>query len=425
MTALAVALVAIALVLRSCHHPHAQGMSAPMLQTAGATRGDVVQTVACGGKVTAKREVEIKCKATGQIVNLPVDSGDQVKAGAVLIELDPGLEKRRLRQAQIDLDSAEARRLQAKSQLETTQQEKITTVHRTQIELATAVASAQDAALKAQRAATLFSHQLVSQEENEAAQLASLQAHNALGEAQSRVDDLPLLDQTIEERRQDLALATAAVETQRLLLDDANERLNDTRVLSPINGVVVAPKVQTGQIISGVSDVTGGTQVMTLADLSQVFVLADVDESQIGQVAVGQAAVLELDAMPDQTFDGVVRRVAPEGTTDKGGGIVSFEVTVEVVSSNHTLLRPEMTATLDIHTGEAKGVLLVPITAIQHRKGKTIVWTPGPNGSRVDREVRIGLSDGEHVQILSGLAEKEQVVVESAGGESKWKNDGD
>lgn len=409
------------IVIGAAWHRHPPPRPTPP-PSAEVLRADLIHTVPCTGKVTARREVEIKCKATGQIVGLPVDNGDTVHRGDLLLELDPEIEARHVHQAQIDLESASARLAQAKAQLaiaqvtEESEQVRLRNAHDS------AAARAQDAEQKARRAHQLREHQLISEEEAEAAEVARLQAQNDLSDASSQLTtQRRSLALTTELRRQDQELAQAALDQARLALQDAQQRLQDTKVLAPLDGVVVNPKVQVGQLISGVGDVTGGTSVMTLADLSQIFVKASVDESQIGEVRVGQEAAATFDAFPTATFSGVVRRIAPEGQAENGN-VVTFEVTIEITASNRSLLRPLMTATVDIHTGHADHVLVVPIEAIRHRKDRCYVTLRGegsaPGG---EREVTVGLSDGERQEVRSGLREHEHVLLLSDEG-GKWQH---
>ena len=148
-----------------------------------------------------------------------------------------------------------------------------------------------------------------------------------------------------------------------------------------------------------------------------MFVLAAVDESDIGQVLVGQRVKVTVDAYPGKRFDGSVVRISPRGVNVSN--VVTFEVKVEVTAPEKALLRPEMTANVEILVAEKADVLLAPSDAIVRKGGKATVTVKKADGATEAREVRTGISDGRRTEILSGLAAGETVVV-SNGADSKW-----
>jgi HlyD family secretion protein len=205
-------------------------------------------------------------------------------------------------------------------------------------------------------------------------------------------------------------------------LDLARERLNDTKVYSPIDGVVTARSVQIGQIISsGISNVGGGTTALTVSDLSRIFSLASVDEADIGKVTVGQPAEITVDAFPGKRFIGRVERIAIRGVNVSN--VVTFEVKIEVTSKDKGLLRPEMTTNVDIVAAARDSVLSVPTDAIVRKGGKSHVTVVKADGAKEDRIVGTGISDGQRTEITTGATEGE-VVVNYQGADSKWKGGG-
>ena len=145
-------------------------------------------------------------------------------------------------------------------------------------------------------------------------------------------------------------------------LDLARQRLTETRVVSPVDGVVTQRAVQIGQIISsGISNVGGGTTALVVSDLSRIFVLAAVDESDIGQVRPGQRVKVTVDAYRNREFAGEVVRISPRGVNVSN--VVTFEVKIEVTARDKELLRPEMTANVEILIDERPDALLAPSDA--------------------------------------------------------------
>jgi multidrug efflux pump subunit AcrA (membrane-fusion protein) len=150
--------------------------------------------------------------------------------------------------------------------------------------------------------------------------------------------------------------------------------------------------------------------VMTISDLSQSFVVAAVDESDVGRVRVGQAAIVALDAFPDERFEGQVLRIASRGVNISN--VVTFEVRIAVHGENQRLLRPEMTASVQIRVEARDRVLLVPSNAVVRKDECSYVRVARPGGRSEERAVELGISDGTSQEIRSGLAEGESVLVE-------------
>jgi RND family efflux transporter MFP subunit len=214
------------------------------------------------------------------------------------------------------------------------------------------------------------------------------------------------------------------VQSNQIELTLAQQRVKDTVVVAPMDGVVSARNVQIGQIISsGISNVGGGTTVLVLSDLSRLYVLASVDESDIGKVEKGQRARITADAFPGTEFRGEVVRIATRGVNTSN--VVTFEVKIEVLGPNKGLLRPEMTANVEIVAAEQPEALLVPAEALTRREGRRLAQVVRADGTLEERAVETGLGDGTQVEILSGLSEGETVGYRKGETESRWRSDGD
>lgn len=388
--------------------------------TAAVERGEIVNTVASDGKVVSNLDVEIKCKASGEIVELPFDVSQSVKKGDLLVKLDPVDEQRSVRQAEASLASAEARLVNARETLVLEQANLDTNRQRARADREAALAQARDARAKADRLEELLGRKLASLEEYETAQTRAVQAAVALEGAEIRLAELDAAERALELARQQIRVAEAQVLGERVALDVARQRLADTRVVAPMDGVVTARDVQVGQIISSpISNVGGGTTVLTLSDLSRMFVLAAVDEADIGQVQVGQPARVTVDAFPGRRFEGAVVRIAPRGVNVSN--VVTFEVKIEVISADRHLLLPEMTANIQIEAARREETLLVPADAVVRRAGKPQVTVVHTDGTREERTVATGIGDGQRMEITEGLAEGEVVLVRTGDAESKWR----
>ncbi|MBN2491628.1 MAG: efflux RND transporter periplasmic adaptor subunit [Planctomycetes bacterium] len=396
------------------------GAAAP--RVVAVTNGALRVVVEATGRVVAEQEIEIKCKASGEIIKLPVDVSDSVRKGDVLLQLDPADEERSVRRAEVALAVSEARLAQARLSLEIAEQELATERARAEPALDSAQAKAQEAEARLARVDQLVEKKVASREELDAARTTRAQAVSDLEAARARIEDLKSRATQIEVRRQDVRIAEAEVETDKLSLSDAKQRLADTTVMAPIAGVVAERNVQVGQITaSGINNVGGGTTVMSLADLSRVYVLVTVDESDIGRIEVGQRVRITVDAYPDTLFPGQVVRIATKGQSTSN--VVTFEVKVEVRGRDGGLLKPEMTANVEIVAVEKEDVLLMPAQALVRRRDERFVTVRKADGAEERRAVTTGASDGEMVEILDGLTAGEAVVLPRAGADSRWNRD--
>ena len=382
--------------------------------------GPVRVVVESTGKVTPEQEVEIKCKASGEVVKLPVDVSDKVKKGQLLVQLDPENEDRSVKRARVALAASVAKVEQARLGLRISERNLTTERTRAEAALVSAEAKAKEARSKFERAKELTARSTISEQEFEEADSARAEAKSSLEDARARVEDLKTEKLAIDAKRQAVRVAEAQVESDKLNLSEAEQRLQETKVVAPIDGTVAERNVQVGQIIaSGISNVGGGTSAMTLVDLSRMYVLASVDESDIGRIKPGLRARVTVDAYPDIVFPGEVSRVAAKGK--EVSNVVTFEVKIEVQGRRRSLLKPGMRANVEIQAVDKDKALLVPVAAVGRRRRSRYVTVKKPDGATEEREVQVGVSDGERMEITSGLKEGEAVVVGKGGGSSRWR----
>jgi len=244
------------------------------------------------------------------------------------------------------------------------------------------------------------------------------------------------------------AFATAQEEAtrSRAALDGATDNLSKCRFFAPFDGVVSALNVEQGEIVITGTMNNAGTQILTVSDLSRMLVRADVDETDVVDMKIGQKAKISVDAFPDTTFAGTVVEIgntAKRSITSAVEGQTNFEVKV-VFDSNVPQVRPGMTADVDIETGTHPGTLAVPIQAVVVRTQRELdraARKPGKREARVrgtmmsadedtvgkkDKEitgvfvvrtdvaqfvpVRTGLASETMIEIFGGVKEAEAVV---------------
>lgn len=220
-------------------------------------------------------------------------------------------------------------------------------------------------------------------------------------------------------------VASAKEEVQR-----AQTNLGYATITSPIDGVVLSKSVEEGQTVAASFSTP---ELFTIAqDLTNMQVVADVDEADIGDVKEGERVTFTVDAYPDDTFEGKVKQVRQEATTTNN--VVTYEVVISAPNAD-LKLKPGLTANVTIYTAERKGVLSVPSKALRFTpqketvgkmkivdaaNAKNKVWTIEGN-SIVAHKVNIGMTDGTNTQIVGGIAEGTKVItgLNVMGGEEK------
>lgn len=400
----------------------ANAQEQPKHKTVKVERGTIDLRLSSTGKLISNLDVEIKSKASGQIIKLPFDISDKVTSGSLLAELDPIDEKRNVSQREAVLASARARLAQAIESYNISVLTKDTQTSSAHAELTSAQIRNRDIQSKLVRQRDLYAKKLISREELDAAETEAASAANALLQAQSALAETATLPRTIEMRKQDILLNQSSVKQAEVDLDNVLQRLRETRIYAPMDGVITSRPVQEGQIIaSGISNVGGGTTLMTLSDVSRIFVSANVDESEIGKVREGQKATITADAFPGKRFGGTVVRIAPKGTTNSN--VVTFEVKIEVEGEGRDLLKPEMTANVDIQADRHEDVLVLPNETIQFGKGGYYVEVAdGPTKTK-RVPVQTSITDGLQTEVTEGLTENQEVVVPSSVA-SRWAQGG-
>ena len=241
-----------------------------------------------------------KSKASGEIMELTAETGDIVRQGELLVRVDPRDPTNAVAQAEADLDVARA-------------------------QLANAEATKR-------RADQMFQSQLISEQEHESANL------------------------TYANARAQQVRAERALQTAR-------DQLDDTNVRAPITGTIIQKSVERGQVIaSATREVSGGTVLLRMADLTEVQVRTLVDETDIGKIQPGMRATITVDAYPNRPFEGSVLKIEPQSQTTQN--VTMFPVLIRI-ANEQGLLRPGMNAEVEVHIGQRQGVLAIPNAALR------------------------------------------------------------
>lgn len=348
-------------------------------------RRDIVETVLASGKIQPEVEVKISAEVSGEIVELPVTEGQKVKAGELLVRINPDLFEAAVSRARAAVNSAKA-----------------------------ALASAQAQLIEAdnnfKRNKQLYDKKVISASEFDAAQRAYEVAR--LG---------------VESARFQRQSASAS-------LEEALNNLQRTTIYAPQDGTISLLNSELGERVVGTAQMTG-TEILRVANLARMEVLVEVNENDIIRISRGDTAIVEVEAYLGESFKGVVTQIANSatgsGTSNLGNDqVTSFEVKVRIIESSYqhllkegqeTPFRPGMTASLEIQTRRKAQVLAVPIQAVSTRKDTGLAkgaeaeeWEVvfGYSQNRVQlRRVETGIQDDSYIEILSGLEEEEEIVV--------------
>lgn len=383
--------------------------SAHTVNAAEVKLGDITSLVTASGKIQAKTEVKISANVSAKIVELPVKEGQTVTAGQLLVQLDPERYQAAADQYRASLASYEAQAELARAQKE-------------------------EARLGFERSEKLHNGKLISDE----------------------VFDAARTQYDVQKAQYNAALH--AVDRAKASLREAKNQLDYTTIISPIDGVITALNAEIGEIVMIGTMNNPGTVIMIVSDLSEIEVEIEVDETDIANVALNQEVKVELDALPDTTFRGVVTEVGNSAKVSGYGSsdqVTNFMVTV-LMQETVPAIRPGMSATCDITTADVEDVIKVPIGAVVLRDEKDIrkqqeeeagaEEAGGALASQTDTteaeaeveektdedekekrelegifvirdgkvyfsEVTTGIADQQNIQITSGLEEGDQIVT--------------
>jgi HlyD family secretion protein len=213
--------------------------------------------------------------------------------------------------------------------------------------------------------------------------------------------------------RAEIVRSKAQVAQMQAALDSAEEDLSNSTIVSPMDGLVLSRDVEVGDAVSSILILgSQATLVMTLGDVSEVYVKGKVDEADISKVYMGQRARIVVESLKDKKFEGKVTKISPMGV--EKDNVTTFEVKVSIQNSTGEL-KANMTANAEIIMEEKHDVLQLPEAAVIYDKDRhTFAEIPVP-GSKTGKQklpVTLGISNGVKTELISGLKEGQQVVLQ-------------
>lgn len=307
----------LVVVLVGANMARSAGGKKTAVQVARVRVEDVVSQVRAPGKIEPKTQVKVSADIMGKIVRLAVKEGDRVQKGQLMLQLDDTQYRAASQQARAALASAQAREREANAALKIVESN-----------------------FERQRA--LFQQKLLSQAEWDQA------------------------TQNHESARTTMLAAREEVARSRASVDAADDNLRKCRFLAPFDGVVSALNVEAGEIVITGTMNNPGTQILVVSDLSRMLVRADVDETDVIDMRIGQKAKITVDALPDTSFVGTVIEIgstAKRAMTAAADGQTNFEVKV-VFEHDVPEVRPGMTADVEIETAKRPQTTAVPIQTV-------------------------------------------------------------
>lgn len=360
--------------------------------------GTIVESIPANGKIQPVTEVKISPDVSGEIVKLNFQEGDIVQKGDLILQIKQDLYISARDRAEASLNAVKSQYLQQEAQMKQTE-------------------------LTHNRNELLFSKKTIPQAEYE----------KSLAEYQIA--------------KSQLKAAEYNVKSAQASLKEAEENLVKTNIYAPMSGTISKLSVEIGERVVGTTQMAG-TEMLRIADLSQMEVLVDVNEIDIIRLSQNDTATVEIDAYPGRKFKGMVTHVA---NSSKNSGTVTadqvtnFEVKILLLQESYTDLlgksaipfRPGMSASVSIQTERKNGVLMVPLQAITTRKGlmddtlsandevkqQVFVYNPQDNTVNVSC-VETGIQDMSNIEITGGLSPDCRIVVAPYSAISKELKEG-
>jgi HlyD family secretion protein len=341
-----------------------------------AARGDLVQTVVASGRIITPRRVSIGVVITGRVARIPVQEGQTVRAGEVLIELEGKDERAAVAQARANVAQAEAKLRQLR-----------------EVVLPAAEQALVQAQANALQARQQFDRNKALQEKGFVGQSALDDAKRNLDVADSQLRAARLQVETNGPKGSDYLLAQTALEQARASLQIADAKLEQTVIHAPVDGVLISRSVEPGNVVQP------GKELMALAPAGETQIDVLVDEKNLAQLALGQTAVGSADAFPSQRFAAELTYINP--------GIDPLRGAVEVklrVPQPPDYLRQDMTVSVDIEVARRAGTVIAPTDAVRDLTGAQ-PWVLMVKDGRATRQpVKLGLRGDGRLEILDGVA---------------------
>ncbi len=395
------------------------------------TLRNITETVSANGKIEPEVEVKVSPDISGEVVELYVKEGNEVKQGDLLARINPEIYKSNYDRAVAAMNTQKANEASASAMV------------------SQARSRFANARLSFQRNETLYKQGAISASEFDAAK-----ASYEIAEAETNAAE------------QNHKAAQYGVRSAEASVKEANENLYKTSIYAPTDGTVSRLNVEKGERVVGASQFSSGTEIMRIANLTTMSVKVSVNENDIVRVKVGDTALVEVDAYLDKKFKGIVTEIATSAnvTGVSADQVTNFDVKIRILQEsyadmipedqpNYSPFRPGMSATVDIQTKSVSDVLTVPIQAVTTRadstdkpmaekkegeeEGEEVVTAVKEsqevqevvflyeNGKAKMVKVKTGIQDNMYIEVISGLEKEQEVITAPYRAVSRKLKDGD
>ncbi|MDD3740867.1 MAG: efflux RND transporter periplasmic adaptor subunit [Bacteroidales bacterium] len=405
------------------------------ISTDPVTEKTITEVVTASGKIQPETEIKISPDVSGEIIELLIKEGDQVKKGDYLLKIKPDIYESAVERSVAAGNSANANLSNSQARLEQVKAQFVQTE------------------LSYNRSKNLYDQGVISQSEYE----------NALAAYQMGLADVRAAEASVN-------AANYSVMSSYATVKEANENLRKTSVFAPMDGTISMLNVEAGERVVG-TEMMAGTEMMRIANLEVMEVIVDVNENDIIKIKLNDSADIEVDAYLNRKFKGIVTEIANSATSSglSVDQVTNFKVKIRILpesyqdlvdAGNNYPFRPGMSATVDIHTKTVYNVLAVPLPAVTTRADTTGVgYNQEPSNQKTisisnedvevsesetsdkitlmevvfvykdgkieQRKVKTGIQDSYFIEIVEGLKEGEEVVTAPYNLVSKILKDGD
>lgn len=360
----------------------------------------IVEKVTASGKLRPDKEVKITADVSGEITLLPVNEGEKVSKGELLVQINPDEYESAVKRAKASLNNARANLAQAKSQL------------------TEAKAQLKNSKQVYDRNKRLFEKDAIAKSEFEKIQ-----------------SEFKTQKARVESTKQTVKAAKFNVKSRKASLDEAKDKLDKTQIFAPVKGTLSSLSVEEGERVVGTRQMEG-TEIMRIADLNSMQMLVEVNENDIVAIREGDTADIEIDAFVDRAFKGIVSHVSNSAKQQEGVAssdkVTNFEVEVDVLPSSYqdlldtsrkvaTPLRPGMSGMVRIKTERVKDAIAVPILVVTTRQPKAEIEREESDrlkevvflfndGKAIRQNVKTGIQDNYYIQVKEGLEAGQEVI---------------
>ncbi len=436
------ALLIAAAVIKARQKPRGEEVNAEK-----AERRTIKETVTASGKIYPETEVKISSDVSGEIIQLYVQEGDSVTAGQVLAKIRPDEYQSAVEQGVASVNTARAQKQISSSNVRTSSAQ----LDQLKAEINRAKAQLEAATNAYNRSDKLFKDGVISAAEFETAKNNLRAAESGLNAAEA---NLKASESSLVSAQENVRVSELGITSASARLRELNTSLQKTIITAPVSGIVSKLNVEKGERVVGTLQMTG-TEMMRIANLRSMEVQVDVSENDILKVTVGDEADVEVDAYLGRKFKGKVTEIANSasnvGTTTSlnSDQVTNFVVKIRIDASSYLDLlkdgrrypfRPGMSASVDVFTQTADNTITVPLIAVTAREDKkddkkvvdkdeeeSVVNNAQKEKEKKDdlikeivfvivgdtvavKEVKTGIQDNDHIEILSGIAEGDMVI---------------